>query len=134
MTEKATSPIEVHASSRGLAITQRYMDDIVVIGHSRQALDLLRVGMGWFSEARMGLKFSKWNIQPAARGINFVGYRIWHTHKLLRHDSVIRAKRKIKRYTANNETERLANFMAAWKGHAQHADSYNLLTHLGAQS
>lgn len=111
----------------------RYMDDIVVLAHSRQALDLLRMGMQWFSQARMGMEFSKWSIQPAIRGINFVGYRIWRTHKLLRTDSVVRAKRKIKRYTKNGEHDRLDKFLAAWRGHAQHADSHNLLTHLGVK-
>lgn len=115
----------------GVSRFYRYMDDIVVIGHSRQALDLLRMGMGWFSEARMGLKFSKWSVQPAARGVNFVGYRIWHSHKLLRHDSVLRAKRKINRYRKHNELDRLAEFLPSWKGHAQWADSNNLLKNLG---
>ena len=111
----------------------RYMDDIVVLAHSRQALELLRMGMQWFSQARMGMEFSKWGIQPAIRGINFVGYRIWRTHKLLRTDSVVRAKRKIKRYTENGEHERLDRFLASWRGHAQHADSYNLMSHLGVK-
>lgn len=140
LTSQLSANVYGHIIDRWLAHTIggvrffRYMDDIVVIGSSRPALDLLRMGMGWFSEARMGLTFSKWSVQPASRGINFVGYRIWHSHKLLRHDSVIRAKRKIRRCIKHGEHDRLANFLAAWKGHAQHADSYNLLTHLGVSS
>lgn len=110
----------------------RYMDDIVIIGHSREALDVLRMGLEWFAESRMGLRFSKWSIQPAIRGINFVGYRIWSGYKLLRKDSVLRAKRKIKRYTKHGETSRLGAFLASWRGHAKWADSHNLLTKLGA--
>lgn len=109
----------------------RYMDDIVILGHSRQAMELLQTGMTWFVDAQMGMTFSKWSIQPASRGINFVGYRIWPSYKLLRHDSVLRAKRKIKHYTKHNEHEKLAAFLPAWKGHAKWADSNNLLKNLG---
>ncbi len=108
----------------------RYMDDIVVIGSCRQKLNVLRKDLEAFS-LTLGLTFSHWSIQPAARGVNFVGYRIWRTHKLLRRDSVLRAKRKIKRYTRHGEAERLRMFLASWRGHAQHADTHNLRTHLG---
>lgn len=109
----------------------RYMDDIVVLAHSREALDVLRMGMQWFAQATMGMNFSKWSLQPASRGVNFVGYRIWPTHKLLRRDSVTRAKRKIKRYTKRGETENLDKFLASWRGHAKWADSHNLMKTLG---
>lgn len=140
LTSQLSANINGHVVDRWLVHTvgikhfYRYMDDIVVLGHSREAMNVLRLRLGSFSEAKLGLKFSHWSIQPASRGINFVGYRIWHSHKLLRHDSVLRAKRKIKRYTKHGETDRLTKFLAAWKGHAQHADTYNLLTHLGVNN
>ncbi|NTA79548.1 hypothetical protein G6L13_03495 [Agrobacterium tumefaciens] len=68
--------------------------------------------------------------RPASRGANFVGYRIWPTHKLLRRDSVTRAKRKIRAYRAGGDHQRLEKFLAAWVGHAKWADSRNLLKSL----
>ena len=109
----------------------RYMDDIVVIGHSREALDVLRLRLEQFCRIDLGLHFSRWSIQPASRGINFVGYRIWRTHKLLRRDSVVRAKRKIKMYSQRGEHDRLEKFLSAWVGHSKWADSTNLLKSLG---
>ncbi|MFA5897894.1 MAG: reverse transcriptase/maturase family protein [Hyphomicrobium sp.] len=108
----------------------RYMDDLVVLGHSSEHLRRLKDAIGTFSRERMGLRFSKWQIAPAARGINFLGYRIWATHKLLRRDSVVRARRKIAAYRAAGDYERLQKFLAAWVGHASHADSRNLLKSL----
>lgn len=70
-------------------------------------------------------------MQPVSAGVNFCGYRIWPTHKLLRRRSVADAKRKIARYTRAGDTESLTKFLASWKGHAQWANSYNLLTRLG---
>ncbi len=109
----------------------RYMDDIVVLGRSTDHLRRVRASIENLSRERLGLRFSKWSIQPVSRGVNFVGYRIWPTHKLLRRDSVIRAQRKIAAYRAAGEHDRLERFLAAWTGHAQWADSRNLMKSLG---
>lgn len=108
----------------------RYMDDIVVLGRSSDHLRKVRLSIEGLSRERLGLRFSKWSIQPVGRGVNFVGYRIWPTHKLLRRDSVVRARRKIKAYRAGGEHARLEKFLAAWTGHAGWADSRNLLQSL----
>lgn len=114
----------------------RYMDDLVVLGPSIEHLRRLRQEIEAFSRERLGLRFSKWSVQPASRGVNFLGYRIWPHHKLLRKDSVTRAKRKIKAYRAAGDHRRLARFLASWTGHASWADSRNLLQSLaiGEQS
>jgi len=109
----------------------RYMDDLVVLGPSAEHLRALRDDIEAFSRDRLGLRFSKWSVQPAGRGVNFLGYRIWASHKLLRKDSVQRARRKIARYRAAGESERLQKFLASWLGHAGWADSHNLIRSLG---
>src|SRR5690606_38281860 len=74
----------------------------------------------------LGLRLSHWSLQPATRGVNFVGYRIWATHKLLRRDSVMGAKRKLRTLVG----ERRERFLASWLGHARHADTHNLLARM----
>jgi len=108
----------------------RYMDDIVVLGRSAEHLHALRVAIEAMAAERLGLRFSKWSVQPATRGVNFVGYRIWPTHKLIRRDSVVRARRKIAAYRAAGDHQRLERFLAAWTGHASHADTRNLVRSL----
>jgi len=108
----------------------RYMDDIVILGRSPDHLRLVRGSIEALSRERLGLRFSKWSIQPVARGVNFLGYRIWPSHKLLRRDSVTRARRKIRAYRAAGDHERLTKFLAAWTGHARWADCRNLLASL----
>lgn len=115
----------------GLGRFARYMDEVVVIGHSQEAMSLLQLQAASFANHHMGLKFSRWSVQPWQRGVNFCGYRIWPTHKLLRRDSVRRAKNKLAGFTATGDAESRAKFLAAWRGHAQWADCRNLLTHLG---
>jgi RNA-directed DNA polymerase len=103
----------------------RYMDDLVVLDHDAAHLRRLKDEIESYSRDELGLRFSKWHVSPASRGINFLGYRIWSTHKLLRRDSVIRARRKIVALRAAGDSKRLEEFLAAWLGHASFADGGN---------
>lgn len=108
----------------------RYMDDVVILGTCWRTLaDLLRRAEIFVREA-MGLRFSKWMVAHCARGVNFLGYRIWPTHKLLRRASVTRARRKLRHFVRTADTEGRRNWLAAWSGHARWADSRNLLRSL----
>lgn len=109
----------------------RYMDDLVVLGTSSSHLRAVKQSVEAFSRDQLGLRFSKWSIAPASRGINFLGYRIWPDHKLLRRDSVTRARRKIVAWTAAGDHARLNRFLAGWLGHVHFADSANLIRSLG---
>ena len=109
----------------------RYMDDTIIFAHSREALALIQHGLKWFCDVRMGMVFSKWSIGPVTQGIDWLGYRVWPTHKLLRRRSVIAAKRKIVRYRRIADGLALSRFVASWRGHAQWANSFNLLNKLG---
>jgi retron-type reverse transcriptase len=108
----------------------RYMDDIVILSSNPYEL------RQWFEEIKavskkeLGLGISHWQVSPVTHGINFLGYRIWPRHKLLRKASVTSAKRKIARYTKYKETDALKKFIASWRGHAAHADTCNLFNHL----
>lgn len=111
----------------------RYMDDIVVLGDSIERLHFVRGKIERLAEEELGLRFSKWNIQPVARGVNYLGYRIWPTHKLLRKSSVIRAKRAVRSMRERGDMEALDKFLAAWTGHALWADTHNLFSSLGLE-
>ncbi|SES12798.1 Retron-type reverse transcriptase [Vreelandella subterranea] len=121
------------AQTMGESRFVRYMDDIVIMGHSRSYLHALRGWLEMFCRHALGLTFSKWSVGPVSAGVNFLGYRIFPTHKLLRRDSVRRAKRKIKAHTLAGDHEALRFFLAAWLGHAKWADSHNLVKSLARQ-
>ncbi len=104
----------------------RYMDDIVILSDDPVKLKDDFYKIQEFSKERMGMRISKWSSSGVSRGINFLGYRIWATHKLLRPDSVLRAKRKIAKYVRHNDVNALNQFLASWAGHAQWADTNNL--------
>lgn len=104
----------------------RYMDDIVVLGDDKDRLMDTFLRLNDFSMDRMKLRIGKWQLSPVRRGVNFLGYRIWTTHKLLRKDSVLRAKRKVAKFIHHQDAESLNRFVASWRGHAQWADAHNL--------
>jgi len=105
----------------------RYMDDTVILSNDNKKLKRYQKILKKFSGIFMRLKFSKWHINSISKPLNFLGYRISANYKLIRRDSVIRAKRKIKRYKQLGQTEKLEKFLSAWLGHIKHADSYNLI-------
>ncbi len=115
----------------GISGFVRYMDDVVVVGRSREAMALLQVMAEQFARSALGLRFSHWSVQPWHRGVNFCGYRIWPTHKLLRRSSVTRAKYKLAELAKSGDWLARNQFLAAWRGHAQWADSRNLMISLG---
>ncbi len=136
LTSQICANIYGHILDRFLAHTVkqsrfiRYMDDTVIFAYSREYLELLRFRIKWFCQVEMGMNFSHWMIAPITRGINFLGYRIWPTHKLLRPASVARAKKKIARYKKHGCREQLTRFLASWRGHAKWANTHNLLNRL----
>lgn len=112
----------------------RYMDDLVILGRDIAYLRKVMEAIEGYAGRELGLRFSRWSVQPAHRGITFLGYRIRSRHKLLRQASVTRARRKIKAYRKAGDTERLNQFVASWIGHARHADTHNLLRKLGVET
>jgi hypothetical protein len=88
--------------------------------------------MECFCLNHLRLAFSHWSILPAEQGVNFLGYRIFPGYKLLRRDSVRRAKRRIRALARGQDNVALRRFLSAWLGHAGHADSHNLIRRLAA--
>lgn len=107
----------------------RYMDDTVILHPSKEFLQRIQKKLFIFMKVYLKLEFSKWFIQKAdIRFLDFLGMRIKSTYKLLRKNSVTRAKRNIKRFIRLKLFDDLRMFLASWLGHAQVADSFNLLT------
>lgn len=108
----------------------RYMDDIVILDDDKARLIDSFLRLNDWSMEHLKLRIGKWQVSPTSRGVNFLGYRIWKTHKLLRKDSVLRAKRKIARYIDHQDQESLSKFVASWSGHAKWADTHHLFNWL----
>ena len=105
----------------------RYMDDTVIVCNSKSELVAVQRKLSLFSRIFMKLRFSKWYINALSKPLNFLGYRITENYKLIRKDSVVRAKRKIKKHLFQEDFEKLKMFLSSWSGHLISADSWNLV-------
>lgn len=110
----------------------RYMDDAVTVHGDRAWLHDAKERLRRFLRESLMLELnSKTSIFPAAQGVNFLGYRIWPTHRLLRKNSVRRMRRKLKRFEGGYAAgefvfDEINASVQSWVGHAVHADTYNL--------
>lgn len=109
------------------------MDDFVLLCNNKKQLHMLRSEIESYLADKLRLQLnSKTSIFPVAHGVDFVGYRTWTTHRLLRKRSIIGMKIKLKKlsklYKTNERTlADIRQVIASWLGHANHANSYNVV-------
>lgn len=110
----------------------RYMDDFILIHPAKERLHVWRESIAMFLHESLRLNLnSKTSVFPISRGVDFLGYRTWPTHRLLRKRSVVSMRRKLKalaeRYgTGEVSLDTIQPIIASWLGHAKHAESYNV--------
>lgn len=110
----------------------RYMDDFIVLSDSKEHLWEVKRQIEHYINQELLLEFNKkTTIFPISQGVDFVGYRIWPTHRLLRKRSVKKFKRKLKVFEqkyAEGEIEfkEIDCCVQSWLGHAKHANTYHL--------
>ena len=118
----------------------RYMDDFVVLHHDKAHLQRVRSVIEAFLEHRLHLRTNqKTQVFPvsalAGRALDFLGYRIWPTHRRLRVGSIARIKRtmtQLRGWFARGMVSlgRVRQSVASWLAHAQAADTHGLRTWL----
>lgn len=114
----------------------RYMDDFVIVHHDKAQLHAWRKDIEQFLWQQLRLETnSKTQVFPIAkqsgRALDFLGYRIYSTHRLLRKCSVNRIKSKLKKYRKQFSRGEIAisdinQNIQSWLGHASHASTDNL--------
>lgn len=106
----------------------RYMDDFIILSPDKKQLQLWLAEIERYLNNELKLELNpKTTLICAKNGVDFVGYKHRATHRKLRPTSVKRIKKRIKEYEAGKiDKEKLIHSLESWKGHAKHADSYNL--------
>lgn len=121
----------------------RYMDDFCIIHHDKHYLHIVREIIENFLWSQLGLKTNqKTQVFPVAlhngRALDFLGYRIWPTHRRLRKSSIRRIVRRMrqmqKAYAMGDiDLEDIRPTVHSWIAHAEHADSLGLRRHVLAR-
>ena len=114
----------------------RYMDDFAIVGTSKAHLHETRRAIEDFLHANLGLRTNhKTQVFPVSttngRSLDFLGYRIWPTHRKIRKDSAGRMRRKMKRmarqyHEGKITLDQVSQVVMSWVGHAGHADTFRL--------
>lgn len=110
----------------------RYMDDFVVILETKKECILVKRLVEKFLKEHLELELNnKSRYYPSKMGVNFCGYRIFTTHRLLRTSSKKKVQKNVKvfnRLYHNNilNIDFAMQSMNSWIAHASHCDSYKL--------
>jgi retron-type reverse transcriptase len=111
----------------------RYVDDFVVLADDVEQLWRLRDRIAAFLQENLRLRLhpQKQTVTPVTTGIDFLGYRVFPTHRRIRRTSGFRFRRNLKRMAVRYregriDAQQVQQRVAAWIGHAAHADTYGL--------
>jgi len=109
----------------------RYMDDFALFDDSKKILWTYKKKIiDFLSKLRFILNPKKQSVIPVNIGVDFLGYRIYPSHRLARKSTVYRYIRRLKCLISEvNEgkipKDQLNASLKDWYGHIKHAHSYN---------
>jgi len=124
----------------GVQAYVRYVDDLLLFSDGKPQLHQWRAAVErklW--ELRLELHPRKCRIYPVQEGIDFVGYRIFPTHRRLRPSNGYRFRRRLKHMAADFRArkvslEKVSASVHGWVGHARHADTWGLRSAIFAET
>lgn len=111
----------------------RYMDDIVILGDSKEQVHRWIKQIGEFMEEKLQLQLNprKCFVRPISQGVDFCQYRIFPDHIKLKKPTALRMKRNLKRvqrlYAEGKiDLDRAQKTVTSYMGLLSHCDSYQL--------
>ena len=110
----------------------RYMDDFILLLPTKVDAKNNYIRIKEFLKSRLRLDLNPKSCYfPNTRGIDFCGYRVFETHRLLRKRSIAKIKKKIKYWNKWSKEESFDGHkvLLCWNsflGHSSHANSYHL--------
>jgi hypothetical protein len=107
----------------------RYMDDFILLSNDKKQLHAYRKEIEIFLWDVLRMKLNpKSDIYPVNRGLDFLGYRIWSSHRLLRKSSLFLATRRFKKLSAlyargQVTLQHVKASLMSWLGHCKHGNT-----------
>lgn len=116
----------------GCRLYLRYVDDFAILHDNKTRLHALIPEIeSYLGTLGLELHARKRVVFPVSEGCDFMGYRIWPTHRRIRPENGYRFQRKLKamarEYSCGEVSrEKVTASVMSWIGHAQHADTWGL--------
>lgn len=109
----------------------RYVDDFVALHNSKGTLNQYKTDISEFLRQKLKIELHphKSKITSLDNGINFLGFRVFYPHKLLRKSNIAKIKNKInslkKSYDNGNiDYDKVYDSIEGWMAYAEHANTY----------
>lgn len=116
----------------------RYMDDIIILLDDKTELQRIKDDVEVFLKDNLRLDLNKKTvIRPITLGIDFVGYKMWATHRKLKKQTarrMIHSVKKLSEMLHNGEITKFQFYLtaASFCGTLQHCNSFGLRRKLNA--
>ncbi|MFH1425414.1 MAG: reverse transcriptase domain-containing protein [archaeon] len=115
----------------------RYVDDFVILHDSKEQLEKWKLEINYFLKERLKIELhpNKSHVLNLRRGINFLGFRIFYYHKLVRKSNLKNFERKFNNLKILfgegliGRGEAL-EFLEGWLAYCSHANTYKYRRHL----
>ena len=111
----------------------RYVDDFVILHERKEILDSYRSSISHFLQTELALTLHslKSRITQLDQGIDFLGFRIFYHHKLLRKMNERKMNQKYKAYKQLYKKgvcvyDKIYNFLQGWCVYAKHGNTFNV--------
>ena len=115
----------------GIKHYYRYCDDLVILGDNKEELHAIRKQLKVkVEDVKLKIKCN-WKVYPVNTGIDFLGYKFFHTHTLLRTSLAKRFKDKAKMIRKNwHRLDAITNYstLMSYYGWQKYANAWNLYT------
>jgi len=119
----------------------RYVDDFIILHNNKNVLGKFKFQINDFLKNKLKIELhpDKSKIINLDKGINFLGFRVFYSHRLLRKTNLKIFKRKLEGFKAsfsNNEMnyDRIYESIQGWNAYARFANTYVLRKELGKKT
>lgn len=115
----------------------RYAEDIIIMGNDKELLNLTLLNINYYLTTKLKLELKpNYQIFPVdSRGIDFVGYRFYHSHTLLRKSIKVKINRLLDRYERGYiALSKLKIIMQSYFGWLKYCNSKHFLQKIEVQT
>ena len=111
----------------------RYVDDFVIFETDKKKLEFYKEEINLFLKSKLKIQLhqDKSNILSLGRTINFLGFRVFNYHKMLKKSNIRKMKKKLKLLMQEYKSHEINydavyDFLEGWIAYAKNANTYNL--------
>lgn len=101
----------------------RYVDDFIILSNNKEKLESYKNSIASFLKNKLDLELhqGKSKIIKIKQGINFLGFRLFKYHKLLRKANIRTMKRRLAQ-----DYDKTYQFLEGWNAYARFGNTFNL--------